>query len=146
MQEPPRDLKEHIINKKSLKNLIFYGFWMGAAGFFSFVMVHHVGGASVESGRAAAYSGIILCQYINILSRRTEHSIFTSYLFTNKMLWGSFLISIVAVMILIYPPKIAIWFGFDSLSLSDWAYPVIGMLVFLFWQEIRKVYVLLTNR
>ncbi len=146
LKEPPRDLKEHIINKKSLMNLIFYGFWMGAAGFFSFVMVYHVGGASVESGRAAAYCGIILCQYINILSRRTEQTIFTSYLFTNKMLWGSFLISILAVMILIYPPQVAIWFGFDRLTLSQWMYPIAGMLVFLFWQEARKVLLLVRQK
>lgn len=139
LKEPPRDLKEHIINKKSLMNLIFYGFWMGAAGFFSFVMVYHVGGSSLESGRAAAYCGIILCQYINILSRRTEQSIFTRYLFTNKMLWGSFLISLIAVMILVYPPQVAIWFGFDRLTLSQWMYPIAGMLIFLFWHEIRKV-------
>jgi len=145
LKEPPRNLKEHIINKKSLINLIFYGFWMGAAGFFSFVMVHHVGGASVEAGRAAAYCGIILCQYVNILSRRTEQTIFTPYLFTNPQLWGSFLISIVAVMILIYPPAISIWFGFEALSLSDWMYPIIGMLVFLFWHEGRKVLLLVRN-
>lgn len=138
LEEPPRDLKTHIINRHSLKNLIFYGFWMGAAGFFSFVMIHHVGGKSVEAGRAGAYCGIILCQYINILSRRTEKTIFTKYLFRNKQLWASFLISIVAVLVLIYPPQVAVWFGFDALSLSDWRYPVMGMLVFLFWHELRK--------
>ena len=141
LDEPPRDLNEHIINKKSLVNLIFYGFWMGAAGFFSFVMVHHIAGGSVESGRAAAYCGIILCQYINILSRRTERSIFTSYLFTNKQLWVSFLISIVAVMILIYIKSVSIWFGFDAMILSDWAYPIIGAVVFLAWHEGRKLIV-----
>ncbi len=139
LKEPPRDLNEHIINKKSLLNLIFYGFWMGASGYFSFVMVYYVGGASVETGRAAAYCGIILCQYINILSRRTEETIFTSYLFTNKQLWGSFLISIIAVMILIYPPSVSIWFGFEPLTLTQWMYPIIGALVFLFWQEGRKM-------
>ncbi len=139
LDEPPRNLKEHIINKKSLINLIFYGFWMGAAGFFSFVMVHHIAGGSIEAGRAAAYCGIILCQYINILSRRTEKSIFTSYLFTNKQLWGSFLISIIAVMILIYIKSVSIWFGFDALSLSDWLYPIIGATVFLAWHEGRKL-------
>ncbi|MBU1018052.1 cation-translocating P-type ATPase [Patescibacteria group bacterium] len=143
LNESPRNLDEHIINKKSLLNLIFYGFWMGAAGFFSFVMVYHVTGGSVEMGRAAAYAGIILCQYVNILSRRTEHTIFTRYLFTNPQLWGSFLISLIAVMILIYPPSISIWFGFEALTLGYWMYPMIGALVFLFWHEGRKLLVLL---
>lgn len=141
LTEEPRNLKNHIINKKSLINLIFYGFWMGAGGFFSFVMVHHVGGASVETGRAAAYCGIILCQYVNILSRRTEVSIFTRYLFTNKQLWGSFVISLAAVFLLVYVGSVSIWFGFEPLSLSQWGYPVIGAMVFLFWHEIRKVFV-----
>jgi len=142
LNEPPRDLKEHIINKKSLKNLIFYGFWMGAAGYFSFVMVHHVGGASVESGRAAAYVGIILCQYINILSRRTDRSIFSRYLFTNSMLWLSFAISLVAVLVIIYPPQVAIWFGFEPLTLGEWLFPLIGASWFLLLQELRKAWLL----
>jgi Ca2+-transporting ATPase len=145
LEEPPRDLKEHIINKKSLRNLIFYGFWMGAAGFFSFVMVYHVGGASVETGRAAAYCGIILCQYVNILSRRTEQTIFTSYLFSNKQLWASFALSLIAVMVLIYPKNVAIWFGFEPLSLQHWAYPIMGALFFLFLQEAHKLKNLLAH-
>ena len=113
---------------------------VGAAGFFSFVMTHHFGGASVETGRAAAYSAIILCQFINILSRRTERTIFTSYLFTNKQLWASFLISIIAVLILIYPKSVSVWFGFAPMSLHNWIYPAIGALVFLFWHETRKAF------
>lgn len=139
MKEPPRDLKAHIINRKSLTNLLFYGFWMGAAGYFSFVMVHGVKGGSVESGRAAAYLAIILCQYVNILSRRSRKSLFGRYLFTNPQLWISFALSILAVFVLIYIPSVALWFGFDSLSLSDWQYPMMGALVFLAWHEARKL-------
>ena len=139
MQAPPRNLKEHIINKGSLMNLIFYGFWMGAAGFFSFFMIHYIGGASVEAGRAGAYISMILCQFMNILSRRTEKTIFTSYLFTNPQLWGSFVISLIAISILIYLPQVSIWFGFEGLSFYNWMYPVMGALVFLGWHEGRKV-------
>jgi Ca2+-transporting ATPase len=139
MEQPPRDLNEHIINRSSLLNLIFYGFWMGAAGFFSFVMVYKFGSGTIEAGRAAAYTGIIFCQFINILSRRTSRTIFTPYLFTNPQLWGSFVISLVAISLLIYIPSIAIWFGFDSLSRADLMYPLIGALVFLIWHEAGKL-------
>ncbi|MBU0727489.1 cation-transporting P-type ATPase [Patescibacteria group bacterium] len=141
MEKPPRDLDEHIINKKSLANLIFYGFWMGAAGFFSFVMVYKFGSGTVESGRAAAYMGIIFCQFVNILSRRTERTMFTRYLFTNPQLWGSFAISLVAISLLIYVPTISIWFGFGSLSGTDVMYPLIGALVFLIWHEVGKLFI-----
>ncbi|MBU0577353.1 cation transporting ATPase C-terminal domain-containing protein, partial [Patescibacteria group bacterium] len=139
MNSPPRDLNDHIINKRSLMNLIFYGFWMGAAGFFSFVMVYLYGSGTIEAGRSAAYTGIIFCQFVNILSRRTERTIFTRYLFTNPQLWGSFAISLIAISLLIYIPTISIWFGFESLKTTDFMYPVIGALVFLVWHEAGKV-------
>ena len=139
MDEPPRNLHEHIINKDSLMNLIFYGFWMGAAGYFSFYMVYNFGSGDVETARSAAYVGIILCQFMNILSRRTEKTIFTKYLFTNPQLWGSFAISLFAIGILFYVPKISIWFGFSALLKTDWTFPIIGMIVFLAWHEVRKL-------
>ncbi len=138
MKKPPRDLKDHILNSSSYLNLIFYGFWMGAAGFFSFVMVHHISGASLEAGRAAAYTAIIFCQFMNILSRRTERTIFTPYLFANKQLWGSFLISLAAIALLIYVPSIAVWFGFEALHLSYLVYPIVGALWFLILHEGEK--------
>lgn len=139
LNEPPRDLKEHIVNKNSLVNLLFYGFWMGAAGFFSFVMVHHINGQSVEAGRSASYMSIILCQYFNILSRRTQQSLFNKYLFTNKQLWGSFALSTIAVFVLIYIPSVAIWFGFAALPIQYLIYPLIGGIAFLGWHEGRKL-------
>ncbi|MBN1258302.1 cation-transporting P-type ATPase, partial [Candidatus Peregrinibacteria bacterium] len=140
MDIPPRDLKQHIINRKSLASLLFYGFWMGTAGFFSFVMVHHFGGMSKEAGRAAAYMSIILCQFMNILSRRTERTLFTRYFFTNPQLWGSFLFSAIAVSILIYAPWINVWFGFAPVPLRFLWYPALGVLVFLFWHELKKMF------
>ncbi|MBN2306812.1 cation-transporting P-type ATPase [Candidatus Peregrinibacteria bacterium] len=139
MEKPPRNLKDHIINKYSYANLIFYGFWMGAAGFFSFVMVYKYGSGTVESARAAAYTGILFCQFMNILSRRTERTIFTRFLFTNPQLWGSFVISLIAISILIYIPSISIWFGFGALAGTDLIYPLIGAIVFLIWHELGKL-------
>lgn len=139
MEKPPRDLKDHIINRRSYLNLVFYGFWMGATGFFSFFMVYKFGSGTIESGRAAAYTGIIFCQFMNILSRRTERTIFTRYLFANPLLWGSFVISLAAISLLIYVPSISIWFGFDTLSRLDLLYPLIGAVVFLMWHEGGKL-------
>jgi Ca2+-transporting ATPase len=143
MEKPPRNLKDHIINPRSYLNLIFYGFWMGAAGFFSFFMVYKFGSGTVESARAASYAGIIFCQFMNILSRRTERTIFTRYLFTNPYLWGSFVISLIAISLLIYIPSVSIWFGFDTLTSSDLIYPVIGAAAFLLLHELGKIFKLL---
>lgn len=140
MEKPPRDLKDHIINRRSYLNLIFYGFWMGAAGFFSFIMVYKFGSGTIESGRAAAYTGIIFCQFMNILSRRTERTIFTRYLFANPYLLGSFAVSLIAISLMIYIPSISIWFGFGTLVSSDLIYPLMGAAVFLLLHEMGKVF------
>jgi len=137
MKRPPRNLNDHIINRSNLISLIFYGFWMGLAGFFSFAMIYKTTG-SVEQARAAAYVSIILCQFVNILSRRTDRTIFTKYLFSNLQLWFSFVVSMIAIAILVYVPFVSVWLGFNSISLSSWLYPAIGTAVFLFWHEVRK--------
>ncbi len=138
MEKQPRKLNNHIINKKSLMHLIFYGFWMGAVGFFSFFMVYHFGSGSIEAGRSAAYLGIIFSQFINILSCRTEKSIFSAYLFSNKILLGSFMISLIAISFIIYLPSIAYWFGFGALSIHDLQFPIMGALFFLILHESNK--------
>jgi Ca2+-transporting ATPase len=139
LQDRPRNLKEHILDKKNLLSLFFYGFWMGASGFFSFVMVYKVGGSSLEAGHAAAYCGIILAQWVNILSLRTEQTIFTRYLFANRQLWGSFLVSILAVLTMIYVKSVSVWFGFGPMSLHDWGYPAMGAILILALHEGRKL-------
>lgn len=139
MNRPPRDMKDHIINRSSLINLIFYGFWMGAAGYFSFAMVYIYGTGTLEAGHAAAYVGIIFCQFMNILSRRVDGTIFTDYLFTNPQLWGSFLISLGAISVLLYVPQVSIWFGFAALSATDLVYPVAGAVFFLILHETGKI-------
>lgn len=139
MSQPPRDLDEHILQKHSYLNLFYYGFWMGAVAFFSFCMVYKFGTGTIESGRAAAYLGIILCQFLNILSRRSEGTIFTRHLFSNPQLLGAFAISLTAIALLIYLPALSLWLGFGALSLTDLMYPLGGAIFFLFLQEIAKV-------
>jgi P-type Ca2+ transporter type 2C len=139
MEKPPRDLNEHVINLKSFLRVLFYGFWMGLAGFFTFMMIYRFGGGSLESARAGTYFTIIICQFINILSSRSEKTIFTGYLFTNPQLWGAMLISILLITGFIYIPVIAIWFGFGAISAHDLIYPAIGAGTLLFWHEVRKI-------
>ena len=101
-------------------------------------MVYKVGGSSLETGHAAAYCGIILGQWVNILSRRTEQTLFTRYLFTNKQLWGSFFLSILAVLTMIYVKAVSAWFGFGAMSFHDWRYPAMGAVLILVLHEGRK--------
>jgi Ca2+-transporting ATPase len=88
--------------------------------------------------QAAAFLGILLIQYMNILSRRTLGSVFSRYLFSNKQLWLSLGLSFAVVSIITGVPAVGSWFGFEALRLQDWLWPVLGALGFLACFEFRK--------
>ncbi|WP_162846167.1 cation-translocating P-type ATPase [Seongchinamella sediminis] len=137
MQQAPRREGSHIINRQSLLELIAMGILMGLGGYFSFYMVLHSGG-STGSAQAAAFLGIVLIQYVNIVSRRTGDSIFSGYLFANRKLTGSIAVSFVVVAAITGLPGLGAWFGFEALRLEDWLWPAAAALLFLACFELKK--------
>ncbi|MFV8817760.1 cation-translocating P-type ATPase [Haliea sp. E17] len=137
MHQAPRKLGAHIIDRPRLLELIFFGSLMGLGSYFSFYMVLGTGG-STEMAQAGAFLGIVLVQYVNILSRRSADSIFSAHLFTNRALWLSLLFSFALVAIITSVPQIGQWFDFQSLRLHDWTWPVIAALGYLGVMEVKK--------
>ncbi|WP_165954358.1 cation-translocating P-type ATPase [Seongchinamella unica] len=137
MEQAPRRQGSHIINRKSLVDIVAMGVLMGLGGYFSFYMVLLSGG-STGSAQAAAFLGIVLIQYVNILSRRTVDSIFSGYLIANGKLTGSIAFSFLLVAAITSWPGLSTWFGFEALRLADWLWPVSAALVFLAIFEIKK--------
>ncbi|HLF10978.1 MAG TPA: cation-transporting P-type ATPase [Gammaproteobacteria bacterium] len=137
MQQPPRKLGAHILHRRSLLELFFFGTLMGAAGYFSFYMVQR-GGGSLGASQAAAYGSIVLVQYANILSRRTARSVFGPHSFSNGKLWMALVISLFVILLIINVSAIGAWFGFEPMRPRDWIWPVIGTAVFLLTFEIKK--------
>jgi Ca2+-transporting ATPase len=138
MKQPPRKLGSHIINRQRLLELVFFGVLMGLGGYFSFFMVLSSGG-STGMAQAAAFLGIVLIQYVNILSRRTVKSLFTRYLFANRQLGLSLVVSFCVVAAITSLPGLGAWFGFEALRLQDWLWPAAAALVFLALFEVRKL-------
>ena len=137
MQRPPRRMGSHIITRSRLLELVFFGMLMGAGGYLSFYMVLQTGG-TVPMAQAATFLGILLIQYMNILSRRSLGSVFSRYLFSNPQLWLSLGLSFAVVSLITGIPAVGSWFGFEALRLQDWLWPVAGALVFLGCFEFRK--------
>lgn len=139
MEEKPRNLKEHVVNRRTLLPLFFYGFWIGMAGFFSFFMIYRLGGGTLAQAQTGAYLGILFSQYVSILSIRTERSVFTRYFWANRQLLAAFAISLLMVASILYVPQISLWFGFEGLPPAFLLYPMGGALFSLFLQEGRKM-------
>jgi len=150
MKDKPRDTKEHIINTYTIIDLIRSGALMGGIGYAMYMLffwIHHITPNGLEtttaiyaSATAITYTTIMMCQYMNIISRRaglTQH-IFTPYLRANKKLLYAFAIGIWLIMTLIYTPVGQMYFGFWPLALNEWLLPIGGWLIYLAIREIYK--------
>ncbi len=137
MQRPPRRLGSHIIDRRRMLELSLLGLLMGLGGYFSFYMVVNSGG-SESMGQAAAFLGIVLVQYMNILSRRSTGSIFSRHLFSNRPLWLALVFSFTLVAVITGVPAIGGWFGFEALRPIDWIWPLSASALFLGVTELKK--------
>ncbi len=141
MTRSPRPLHHHIINRETLPNIIFFGFLMGLFAFGAFMGVYYGPAHETlhyERALAASYSAIVLCQFMNILSRRTDKSVFGAYLFTNGHLLAAFFASLLFVAAIVYVPWINPFFHTAPLTVAEWGYPLTAAAVFLLVHETRK--------
>ncbi|MEE4190614.1 MAG: cation-transporting P-type ATPase [Halieaceae bacterium] len=137
MKRPPRRLGAHIIDRSRLLELVWLGVVMGLGGYFSFFMVLHTGGTTAMA-QAAAFLGIVLIQYMNIVSRRTAGSVFGPYPWANKPLMGSLVLSFAVVALITSHGAVGSWFGFEALRAQDWAWPLTAACTFLACFELKK--------
>jgi Ca2+-transporting ATPase len=137
MRQPPRALGAHIVNARRLAELGVFGLLMGLSGFASFYAAQATG-AAIGTSQAAAFTGIILTQYVNILSRRSRDSVFSAQLFTNPQLWLALSVSLAVVATIVTVPAIGAWFGFEPMRAEHWLTPVFCAGLFLGCFEAKK--------
>ena len=139
MQQPPRRLGAHIVNRHSLVELVVDGALMGAVAYFSFLMVLETGG-SRGMAQAATWASIVLVQYANILSHRSRRSLFGAYLLANRPLWQALGVSLLLVLAIVNLPALGQWFGFEPMRGVDWLWPLCGVASFVGWFELKKAW------
>lgn len=151
MTDEPRDPKDHILNRRTILDLLWCGLLIGGLAFANYLFFyarHSVGATSVSTGStlhmqatALTYLTIVLCQLGNILQRRSQKGLFTTYQFHNIQLWLALAFSMFCVLNIIYNPWIAPYFGAGSLSLVDWLYALAGAAVFLATREVQRMFI-----
>ena len=148
MTSPPRRRDEHIINKHSAIEIIFFGILMGALGFINFGYFIQRMGINLtdihELYRRATtitFSTIVLTQFINILSRRYDkESLFSKNFFKNKKIIWSIVLSMFMCLAVFYVPGLNSFLKFAPLHISDWVTVVISALIFLSAHEGLKLF------
>ena len=148
MISPPRSQEEHIVNRYTMTEILFLGFLMGALGFINFgVFIHRTGielnmtHTLYPRATTLSYATIVICQFVNILSRRYNYdSIFNSNFWNNKKILWSVVISIGFTMTAIYTPLVNSFIGFAPLTLKDWVTVLASATLFLLAYEIIKMF------
>jgi len=150
MTEPPRNPSDHIINRSTLTDIAWAGFLMGGLAFMNFMFVfyrEHTSPSGIDPtsliymrATTLTYISIVLAQWMNIMSRRAgeKTSILSSYIWSNKRLLLSFLISLFFLLNIVYNPYISPFLYTAPLTLADWGYAVLAAFVFLIIRENYK--------
>ncbi len=144
MEMAPRNPKDKILTKDSMKGIAFSGLLMAglayAAFLVEFIYLSHLSN-HYEKALTVTFISIIFGQYANLLSRRTYGSVFSSYLFANRNLLIAFAFSVSCILLLVYVPVLNLYCHTSSLNLIDWLLPIaaggICLLVFEWRKKIK---------
>ncbi len=157
MRSPPRDKDEHILNRYTSTEVVFFALLIGglAVGNFWVYLVRNgvpmtlqvekikntIHGLDYAKATTISYLTIAYCQFVNILSRRYEYeSIFSRNIISNKIIVYSILASIGLVFIGVYGPYISDFLEFASIGVQGWTQVLLGAGIFLSGHEILKAF------
>ncbi|HSX00198.1 MAG TPA: cation-transporting P-type ATPase [Patescibacteria group bacterium] len=143
MHDRPRNLKDHIINRRTIGEFIGYGALAASLAYANFVLFaarhgidpRQLGGHVTLYAQATilTYVTLVLCQFINLLLVRTseKEAFFTSYLWSNKKLLVAFAASFFCILNITYNPWVQPYFNAHGLSIIDWFFALMGMFIYL---------------
>ncbi len=149
MTAPPRNLGDHILNRRTSPEVAFLAVLMGALAFANYALFMQREGVTfpVETGRTwmymrattVTYMTVAYCQFANILSRRYElRSIFNRTFWTNRTILWSIVISVALTSLAAYGAPIRDFLSFRGPSPIDWLYILGAAGVYLAAFELLK--------
>jgi magnesium-transporting ATPase (P-type) len=104
------------------------------------------GNDTLDVARTAGFTTLVLAQLFNSLNARSETTSAFHSLFANRWLWGAICLGIALQVAVVEVPFLQIAFGTASLDLAHWAACVALGSVVLWYDEIRKMLLRLTDR
>ncbi len=150
MHDKPRNPHNHILNKKSIADLLVCGLIIGVLAYGNYLLFFGRAGVTpggLTSGlpihaqaTALTYLTIVLCQLVNILQRRSRGGFFTKYQLHNRYLWLAMCVSLTCVALIMYSP-LNTYFGAGPLGIVDWLFALSAAGIFLLIREIERIVV-----
>ena len=151
MSEKPRDPNAHILNRRSITDLLWCGIIIGGLAFTNYLLYFHRAGVSGANfyqdlgnpiymkATTMTYITIVMCQLVNITQRRSVKGFFSKYQFSNPHYWAAIALSLFCVANIVYNPLINSYFGSGPVALIDWGYALAAAAIFLAIREAQRV-------
>jgi magnesium-transporting ATPase (P-type) len=145
MAHPPRKLTDRVIDREMQLGLLFVGVVMALLTLFT-IDLELPGGliegtSTVDHGRTAAFTVLVLAQLFNSLNSRSERQSAFRGLFRNPRLFAAIGFSLALQILVVHAPFMNKAFGTVPLSLADWLlYAAIASCV-LWIDELKKLIV-----
>ncbi|MEQ8196883.1 MAG: cation-transporting P-type ATPase [Clostridiaceae bacterium] len=154
MDQPPRNQKEPLLNKKLIiKAFLWYGLLGSAASAFSYFFVNArngwpkvplAGGVDPVYIKATAMTlaAIVFAQIGAVFNCRTEkQSVFKVGIFNNKQVNFGVIFEVCLIAAIVYLPPLQAIFHTAALGLQDWLLLCIWPPMVLFVEEARKAWI-----
>lgn len=154
MDKPPRDLKEHVIDKNLLLRaygyigivqgtiamVVFY-FWYWTNGYYG-KFVDLPGKGSIYLGATAiTLASVVFTQIGNLFTQRSEKtSIFKMPLFNNKMIWIGIASELVLILLIVYTPFMNKFIGTGPFPPIYWVFLAAWIPSLIVVDEIAKYF------
>jgi P-type Ca2+ transporter type 2C len=132
MHEKPRNLRDHIINRRAVMGFIGFGTLaalLSYANFLLFFARHHISPVHLNTlnplylqATTLTYLTLVLCLYVYLLFERSgaHEKFFTAYLWSNKKLLIAFAASFILIGNILYNPVVSPYFSSGPLNWVDW--------------------------
>lgn len=130
-----------MVNRKVMMSILGSGLVRGLIAIGVFFLIYQVNqGNAIQHQKAVTgtFITIIITQFINIFSMRTDGFVLNKYLFSNTYLFGGILMSTLLMFLIIYLPFFNLYLHTGPLSLREWQYPLMGAGLYLVLYELSK--------
>jgi Ca2+-transporting ATPase len=143
MKEKPRNLRNHIINRRAVGGFLCYGLLSAALAYGNFLLFFarrhmspvymNTGSEVYQQATILTYVTIVLCQFVNLLIIRTDERepFFSKYLWSNKKLLLAFGVSFLCILNIMYNPYVRPYFSAGPLSIGDWGMALLAGAIYL---------------
>ena len=138
MARMPRPKKEGILTKKSYALMMIEGLLIGGLAFLAFRMGMQT---NLITARTMAYATIAFAQLVHSVNLRSNLTVFSKGIFSNKWFIPALLVSTALMLVTLLVPPVQELFQTTNLTLENWLMVVGLSIVPFIFTELRKIFI-----